>query len=124
MPTCYYAHSQSLYNTVQESRDCELLRVSGFTVINPGCDTLQERLNALGSSSDIMEWCEQHIKSPAIDVVAFRAYPDGKIPAGVGKEISAAIACGKPVLELPRMLDSRVATIAQTRQYLREIGHR
>lgn len=58
------------------------------------------------------------------DLVAFRAFQDGTIGAGVYKEVVAAIESGKPVIELPTITSKRVLTIEDTREYLKYLGVR
>ncbi len=58
------------------------------------------------------------------DVLVFRALPDGTIPAGVFKEMTWAQANGTPILELPSATSRRELTVAETKQYLKEIGQR
>lgn len=58
------------------------------------------------------------------DLLVFRALPDGRIPAGVFKEIQWAVEAAVPVMELPSGTLSREMTVTQTRQYLKEIGQR
>lgn len=58
------------------------------------------------------------------DVLAFRALPDGRIPAGVAKEIEWAAEIGIPIIELPSSLKGRQLSVELTREYLREVGTR
>ena len=59
----------------------------------------------------------------ASDLLCFRALPDGRIPAGVAKEIQCAREHGIPVIELPR-LNGRTMTVEDTREYLMDSGYR
>ena len=58
------------------------------------------------------------------DLLFFRALPDGRIPAGVAREIGFARELGLPVLELPSGVISRTMNVAETKEYLRESGQR
>jgi hypothetical protein len=58
------------------------------------------------------------------DVFAFRALPDGSIPAGVAKELGWALEAHKPILELPSNVLRRMISLEATRQYLAEVGQR
>jgi len=58
------------------------------------------------------------------DALAFRSFQDGRISAGVKKEIDAAIELGKPVIELPTITSTRILSIDDTREYLKLLGHR
>lgn len=60
----------------------------------------------------------------ACDVLAFRAFPDGSIPAGVAKEIKWAKEMGKPVFELPSCIERRVLSVDATREVIVESGKR
>jgi hypothetical protein len=60
----------------------------------------------------------------ACDVFAFRALPDGRIPAGVYKELQWAREFGKTVIELPGNVLGREMTVDATRAYLAEVGQR
>lgn len=121
----YYAHCQAIYGTPQEQRDVKTLEELGFEVVNPG---LPEHSEAC------QEWATQHTSNNKMgyflemvddcDVLAFRALPDGAIPMGVAAEIERAKFHGKPVFELPSGILRREITLAQTREYLYEIGQR
>ena len=118
----YYAHCQAIYGTPQEARDIELLQMLGFTVVNPAGFN-QETINSMKEhGEDVMAWfCDQVM---LCDALAFRALPDGRIPAGLAKEIAAAKEDDMPVFELPGGVLSRTIDVDETREYLREIGQR
>lgn len=122
----YYAHCQSIYNTPQEKRDVEMLEKMGFQVINPNSkehiDKATEMRNNGIDSSEIMKYFAALCDT--CDILAFRALPDGAIPAGVGKELRVLIDSGRPVIELPSGVQRRVLNVDQTREYLREVGQR
>lgn len=148
MLTVYYAHCVAIYSTPQEDRDVALLEDLGFSVINPNspiinakCRDIRERWARgewgspdsnippclLGYKDDgeaIMELIFKPLAKSNVDLVAFRALPDGRIPAGVAQEIKWAQEVGTPILELPSRLQSRVISVDETREYLREIGQR
>lgn len=109
----YYAHSMSIYNTPQEQRDIDLLESIGFEVVNPN-----KEIHNQGYKDQGMQYFVELVNE--CDIIAFRAHPDGSIPAGVAKEIDT----GKPVIELPSMVSMRVLSVDQTRQYLKEVGQR
>ena len=114
---CYYAHSVSIYDTKQEERDLATIESLGFKPVNPNHSTHDEGYKKFGMNyfDDIIASC---------DIVAFRAHPDGSIPAGVSKEIRRAIEFGRPVIELPSGILRRSLSVDQTREYLMEIGCR
>lgn len=113
----YYARPISLYNTKQEDRDLLLLTQLSLQVVNPNKEELQQRYKSEG-----MDVFTAAVKD--CDALAFRAFQDGKISAGVKKEIDAAIELGKPVIELPTITSRRVLSVDDTRQYLILLGHR
>lgn len=121
----YYAHPISLYNTAQEKRDLEVLAALGLRVLNPNSQECDEGYRAakaaspvgdgMGYFKDLVEGCS---------FLAFRAFHDGTIPAGVLKEIRMAQAKGIPVIELPAAIARRGLTVEQTREALAETGCR
>lgn len=113
----YYAHCVSIYNTAQEKRDVQTLQDLGFEVLNPNSTEHANGYKKLG-----MDYFEFVVK--ACDALAFRALPDGRIPAGVAQEIEWMLECKNPVIELPSGMISRRIDVDETREYLRELGHR
>lgn len=113
----YYAHPISLYNTPQEARDIATLEMMGFTVLNPNGAEHDAGYKAHGMDyfQDIVSRC---------NVLAFRAFADGSIPAGVVKEIGFARQAGLPVIELPAALTRRSLSVEVTRETLSELGYR
>lgn len=145
--TCYYAHCMSIYGKLTEARDVEALRALGFAVVNPNdqdiskrCEEIRDTVERTGyweagspgpgltfrytdASTAIMEVIFKPL-ARSCDVLAFRALPDGTIPAGVAKEIQWAIEAGKTIIELPCSLKRRTLSVELTREYLREVGQR
>lgn len=115
--SCYYAHCMAIYDTEQEERDLETLDQLGFTVFNPN-----NAQSSAGYEKEGMGYFMKIIRK--CDSLAFRANPDGSIPAGVAKEVSHAKALGKPVIELPCAISRRSLTIDETREWLKECGQR
>ena len=137
----YYAHPLTLYGTKQEERDVKMLEQMGFEVINPGSPEFQQQtidakaeaakgIRAFappGFFSDVvMEFCRAQVDQ--CDGVAFRAFVDGTIPAGVHSEILQASRRVVPgpgfVIELPRQIEFRGLSVDQTRAVLAEMGQR
>lgn len=118
----YYAHCQAIYGTPQEDRDIELLEHLCFKVFNPNCEWVRKQLPSVPQSEQMQYFC--NIVQEDCDALAFRALPDGAIPAGVLKEIQAAQEAGMPVFELPSGILRRELSVEQTREYLKEIGQR
>lgn len=113
----YYARPISIYNTMQDERDIRMLELMGFEVNNPNKAELSERYKTEG--------IEAYLKLVRdSDIVAFRAFQDGSIGAGVYKEINEAMAHNKPVIELPTITSKRILSVEDTREYLRLIGFR
>lgn len=112
--TAYFARPISNYDTLQDKRDIETINALGFKLINPNKEEIQEQYAAEGMQAYI----KLVDKS---DLVIFRSFVDGKISAGVYKEI---IATGKPVLELPTITSKRVLSVEDTREYLKLLGKR
>ena len=113
----YYAHCLAIYNTPQEQRDIHLLESLGFEVYNPNCKECADGYKEKGMDffADVVGSC---------DVLAFRALPDGRIPAGVAQEISYMIMCAKPIIEFPSGILKRTISVDETREYLKEAGQR
>lgn len=125
-PTVYYAHCMAIYGTVQEDRDVLTLEQLGFDVVNPNTRATDKQCRlvkeARGSKAVMDEIFQPMVKG--CSALAFRALPDGSIPAGVAKEIEWAIELGLPVFELPSGIVRRTLDVDVTREYLREIGQR
>lgn len=113
----YYAHPLSLYDTPQEERDIATLELLGFNVFNPNSVDCEE-----GYRSNGMLYFKEIIQS--MNALAFRAIPGLGIPAGIASEINDAKELGLPIIELPCSLEMRAMSVAQTREYLHEIGQR
>lgn len=113
----YYAHPLSLYNTPQEARDIATLAAMGFTVLNPN-----EADHDAGYQAHGMDYFEKIVHQ--CQVLAFRAFADGSLPAGIVKEIGFAREIGLPVIELPSAMTRRALTVEATREMLRELGYR
>lgn len=116
----YYAHFIGIYNTHQEKRDINLLKTlfPEDEIINPNQFVHQENSKKLEKP---MVYFENLVKS--CDIIAFRGCVNGKIGAGVFKEIEVANELGLPVIELPSLLD-RQMTVSETRLMLQELGVR
>ena len=129
---CYYAHCMAIYGTPQEERDIKTLKALGFEVLNPNSPGYIEEAAAIRQHHE-----ELHTSDPGhyvmnyfmelvstCECLAFRALPDGKIPAGVAKEIAAARENDLPIMELPSALTLRAMSVEATREFLTEIGQR
>jgi hypothetical protein len=113
----YYAHCKAIYGTPQEDRDMALIASIGFEPVNPNAPEFAEGWRTRG-----MEY-KNHF-ADTCDLIIFRGLPDGRIPAGVAKEIETFQARKKPVLELPAGVMGRCMCVEETREYLAEVGER
>jgi hypothetical protein len=114
----YYAHCKGIYGTPQETRDIAILESLGFDVLNPSDSQYDDswREHGMDFKDVLLAQC---------GCIAFRALPDGAIPAGVYTELAKAIRdYGIPAIELPSSILRRGIDVEQTREYLREIGER
>jgi hypothetical protein len=114
----YYAHFIGIYDTKQEQRDIELINniFKNVDVINPNSKENDKLYKTKG-----MDLFFDYIKQ--CDLLVFRGLINGKIPAGVMKEINYAKQNNISVLELPSYID-REMTVDDTRQSLIELGIR
>lgn len=113
----YYAHCKAIYGKPQEARDIALLTLLGFDVVNPADSKYEKDWEKYGM--DLKDTF-----AAECDLIAFRGLPDGMIPQGVFKEITAFKKLGKPVIELPSGISTRELSLDSTREYLAEIGQR
>jgi len=119
----YYAHCQAIYDTKQETRDVNLLNQLGFEVLNPNESPHSLMAQVIKTRGEnVMTYFEGLVEG--CDVLAFRALPDGRIPAGVAKEIEVAKTNHKMIIELPSRIAGRSIGVEETREYLAEIGQR
>lgn len=118
--TIYYAHTMNLYLTPQEARDIELLEAMGFEVLNPASPEHAQGAQKLGNK---MAYFIKLLIGQC-DALAFRACPDGRISSGVAQEINVMLDLGRPVIELPSMINRRAMSIPETLEYLHQIGER
>jgi len=114
----YYAHFVGIYNTYQEKRDLDIINKLFINsgIINPNSEIheLEYRKSGMNYFENLMKDC---------DLVMFRGCINGKIPAGVYKEIMYAINNNISVLELPSFIN-RETSVSDTRQMLVELGIR
>lgn len=134
MRKMYYAHPMSYYGTAAEQADLALIADASFEVINPNAVWADEAVRvekAAGRGG--MAPFEKVIREEA-DVIAVRPFNDGRLGAGVAKELFEAIIWGKPVYVLgkgpagverlaqhpnPRSLLVGVLTVDETRRRVR-----
>lgn len=96
----YYAHPMVWYGTKDEAADIERLAYYG-TVENPNSALWNTRVDkAKHSGYPIMDLFAKHIREEDCDVVCFRRFKDGKLGAGVAREVFEARIWGKVVWEM------------------------
>lgn len=123
----YYAHFMSIYDTKQEERDIKILKTlfPDADIINPNSTETQEECKRIqsetGSGESVMDYFKSIVDS--CHILAFRGCVNGKIGAGVYKEIRQAQELGLPIIELPSFID-REMSVESTRQMLKELGTR
>lgn len=96
----YYAHPMALYGSDLEAADIARIEASIGHCLNPNTPFFKEavaRVKAAGGKP--MRPFVEAVEGS--DGVAWRAFPNGKIGAGVRLEIDVALAKGKPVYRLP-----------------------
>lgn len=114
---CYYAHPVSLYGTPLEASDVDTLEALGFTVVNPN-----QPEHDIGYKEHGMPYFSRLLRN--CQILAFRAFDDGRIPAGVSFEIADAIVNKLQVIELPTCMEHRSLGVEETRARLKELGCR
>ena len=114
---CYYAHPITDYGTWLESLDTMVLEELGFEVVNPN----QPQYDAAYKERGMTVFLELVMEC---DVLAFRGFCDGKIPAGVGAEIIHAMKCKMPFFELPNPVGPRTLNVEDTRARLKKLGRK
>lgn len=119
----YYSHPKTYKGSKEEAEDIKKLELEGYTVENPYnpkfADLWQTEGIAFGKS--LVDMC---------DAVAFRPLSNGKIGAGVGKELGWAIELNKPIIEMPsanfvtdeESLAERVLSIDDTVEFFNTVG--
>jgi hypothetical protein len=113
----YFARPMAMYGNLEDSRCITLINKLGFAV----AEITNSRVQADYKTKGMAVFLEMVEKS---DALFFKSFLDGKIGAGVSKEIEHAKKKGIPVLELPTLLPSRMLSTDATREYLTELGAR
>ncbi len=113
----YYARPINLFGTLVEECDIWWLEQHGYTVIDITTVEMQAAYHQRG-----MKVFKKLVKSA--DLLFFRACPDGRIPAGVYKEIKWAMAADVNLMESPGNIHGRAMSVLETREYLEDVGAR
>lgn len=128
----YYAHPMSWYDTFAETEDVVALEEAGHEVLNPNDQFYSDQVTKLrkqGKGHMVMEPFMLAVKS--CDAVAYRPFKDGRVGAGVAKEVLEGLALGLPIICLPFTQPDEggishlfeledVLTIEETRARIRE----
>lgn len=114
----YFAHPISTYTSPSEDRALDVLKVSGFDVVNPSDPQHQQ-----ACGNDMKKWVTL---AESCDHVAFMPFSDDSIGAGVAAEVQALYEQGKRVYRISpdgitlKFVDNwpegfEILTIAETR---------
>jgi nucleoside 2-deoxyribosyltransferase len=122
----YYAHPLTMYGSEREKKDLLLLAQLGFEVYNPNQEAVTKQYLAARARQEQNEAFDAfaHVFKPlvlACDGVAFRAFGDGRVGAGVATECNWAVVDGRPVFELPTYVRTRFLTVSETRARIRKM---
>lgn len=123
-PIAYYSHGMHIFDTPQETRDIDIIKALGYSVMNPNVEYAAYQFNEALQTMDYPEAFE-YVFGAMIkdsDIVIFRSHPDGSIPFTTSKEIELAEKFDKIVIELPSGILKRKLNIDETEEYLKEIG--
>lgn len=90
----YYAHPMSWYGTNLEQKDLGFLQSKFRSVLNPGAPEIEAMVEQWKRQGlDVMGTFAKMIHEQA-DAVAFRTFKDGRLGAGVGREVFEAKIAG------------------------------
>lgn len=100
----YYAHPMSWYGTDHEKADLQEIRLEwpGIEIINPSDPKHVEAAQAIyargGTSAEVMVYFEDLVAGA--EALVYRSFSDGKLGAGVSKEILTAHVNNRPIFRL------------------------
>lgn len=117
MKKVYYARPINIYGTKEDERNLNLIKSLGFEIHDPYKPELQQEYKTEGMSVFFKE-----IKK--CDILIFKSLYNGKITAGVYKEIKFALDNNIKVIEIPSINNDRVLSVEDTRLFLKNIGYR
>lgn len=141
--TIYFAHPMSDYGSDREKRAIDALELAGFEVVNPNSEEHERMVQAIrqGVNGDPGEHIMRYFCRIACEceAIAFQAFPQGNVGAGVAKEVHEFVVSGPggpvfevleiellrglvTVLEPTSSVDPRrVLSVAATRELLRQM---
>ena len=119
----YFAHPINTYGTEGEATIVNALESTGYKVVNPNSEQCKSRISGFRA-----EYNDKAISSPVVmgyfvgicdgcDGSAFLAFEDGKIGAGVAKEIKSFFDRGAPVFEVALGKDGETVRMEQMKEY-------
>ena len=112
--TVFYAHPIAYYDSDIERNDINLLQRMGFKVLSPHGEDNGAMYRELGMKYSL-------VLLSKCDMVAFRAYEDQVVGAGVQQELEWATQLGMPIIELPSLVTRKSLGIIETRERNDEI---
>ena len=93
LPSCYFAHHVTDYNTLREQEAISTIERHGLVVVNPNdpAHEIAYKEHGMAYFLGLVATC---------DTLAFQRFSSGEVGAGVGKEIAAALEHTLPVFEI------------------------
>jgi hypothetical protein len=113
----YYARCISDYNKEFDNYCIDQLTNLGFEVVDPNIFFDKDEYEDKG-----MKFFYEKIKE--CDALFFKSLTDGRITAGVYKEVLYAKHVSIPTYEITNTISKRVMDVEQTRNYLKDKGIR
>jgi hypothetical protein len=121
MNRIYYAHCIKDYDTDKANQNKESLRNMGFQVIDPSIKLYDSKVNKMRkegkTSAEIMDFFLGVVGN--CNHLAFALTDEGKVSAGVGKEIEIMKQKGGTIIQMPNLNSLEVMSIEETRNYIR-----
>lgn len=124
--TVYYAHPMNIYDKPEEAEDISYLESLGYNVLNP--NQPQHQTGCKVHPKSVMAYFGELVNK--CDSLAFRAFPDGKIGAGICYEVKKN--GDRPLYEISddgnlipitkEEVEARGLSIEETRRYLGRSG--
>lgn len=123
MTLCYLAHPISEYGTAKQRKAIAMITRAGWNVLNP--DTVTHQIGYKAAGARGMDYFVNLVKK--CDALAFMPFPDGRIGAGVGKEMETAFDMGIPVYEIDNgvlipmnKMPKNILSVEETRERIKK----
>ena len=117
----YYAHCMKDYHTKTEQLHVKLLQDMGLTVVNPSDPMYEKKVKNMRdegkTSTEIMNYFVEVVKN--CDHLAFSTTKDGKVSAGVMKEIETMKKKGGSIIQLPDLASLESMSISDTVKHIK-----